>query len=86
MTEPSTEQAAARPGRPAGGGPTFEDSRAELEDVVRRLEAGGVTLEESLSLWERGEELARTCQALLDGARARIAAAEPQPGPGRPSP
>lgn len=84
MTEPNIDQAAARPGRAAGGGPTFEESRAELEDVVRRLEAGGVTLEESLALWERGEELARTCQALLDGARARIAAVEPA-SPGRPA-
>jgi exodeoxyribonuclease VII small subunit len=67
MSEPSD-----RPAPPDGA--TFEAARAELEDVVRRLEAGGSTLEESLSLWERGEELARTCQALLDGARARIAA------------
>jgi exodeoxyribonuclease VII small subunit len=57
------------------GGATFEAARAELEDVVRRLEAGGITLEESLALWERGEELARICQGLLDGARTRIAAA-----------
>jgi len=86
MTEPNTGRAAAGPARSASG-LTFEDSRAELEDVVRRLEAGGVTLEESLALWERGEELARTCQALLDGARARVAAAQPDPlpGQGRPS-
>jgi exodeoxyribonuclease VII small subunit len=45
--------------------------------VVRRLEAGGVTLEESLQLWERGEELARICQEWLDGARARLEAAAP---------
>ncbi len=51
---------------------TYERARAELEDVVRRLEAGGTSLEESLALWERGEELARTCQELLDGARARL--------------
>ncbi len=58
---------------------TYEAARAELEEVVRRLEAGGVSLEESLILWARGEELARTCQALLDGARARLAAATPLP-------
>ncbi|MBX6390539.1 MAG: exodeoxyribonuclease VII small subunit [Frankia sp.] len=58
-------------------GQSYEAARAELEEVVRRLEAGGVTLEESLALWERGEELAGICQALLDGARARIAAARP---------
>jgi exodeoxyribonuclease VII small subunit len=54
---------------------TYEQARAELEDVVRRLEAGGVPLEESLALWERGEELARQCQAWLEGARRRMQAA-----------
>ncbi|WP_239345731.1 MULTISPECIES: exodeoxyribonuclease VII small subunit [unclassified Frankia] len=52
--------------------PTYERARAELEEVVHRLEAGGITLEESLTLWERGEALTRTCQAFLDGARARL--------------
>jgi exodeoxyribonuclease VII small subunit len=56
---------------------TYEQARAELEDVVRRLESGGVALEESLALWERGEQLAGTCQSLLDGARARLDAARP---------
>jgi len=55
--------------------PTYEEARDELVEVVRRLEAGGATLEESLSLWERGERLAAICQEWLDGARARIAAA-----------
>jgi len=50
----------------------FEAARDELSDVVRRLEAGGTTLEESLRLWERGEELATICQAWLDQARARL--------------
>lgn len=54
---------------------TYEQARAELEEVVRRLEAGGVPLEESLALWERGEELARQCQDWLDGARRRLDAA-----------
>lgn len=54
---------------------TYEAARDELVDVVRRLEQGGATLEESLALWERGEELARTCQAWLDGAQARLDAA-----------
>lgn len=57
--------------------PSYEQSRDELVEVVRRLEAGGVTLEESLQLWERGEELARICQEWLDGARARLEAAAP---------
>lgn len=50
----------------------YEQAREQLEEVVRRLEAGGTTLEESLALWERGEELARICQGWLDGARARL--------------
>jgi exodeoxyribonuclease VII small subunit len=52
--------------------PSYETARDELADVVRRLEAGGTTLEESLTLWERGEELARVCQDWLDGAKARL--------------
>lgn len=55
--------------------PTYEQARDELADVVRRLEAGGATLEESLLLWERGEELARLCQGWLDGAKTRLDAA-----------
>ena len=59
--------------------PSYEAAREELADVVRRLEAGGATLEESLALWERGEQLAKACQAWLDGARSRLdAAAEPE--------
>lgn len=57
--------------------PSYEKARDELVEVVRRLEAGGVTLEESLQLWERGEELAKICQEWLDGARARLEAAAP---------
>ena len=52
--------------------PSYEEAREELLDVVRRLETGGSTLEESLALWERGEELARICQDWLDGARKRL--------------
>ena len=55
--------------------PTYEAARDELVDVVRRLEQGGTTLEESLTLWERGEELARTCERWLDGAQTRVEAA-----------
>jgi exodeoxyribonuclease VII small subunit len=53
----------------------YEQARDELMDVVRRLETGGLTLEESLAAWERGEALAKHCQAKLDGARARLDAA-----------
>ncbi len=54
---------------------SYEQARDELTDVVRQLEQGGATLEQSLVLWERGEELARICQAYLDGAKARLDAA-----------
>lgn len=57
--------------------PSYEEARDELVEIVRRLEAGGVTLEESLALWERGEVLAKVCQDWLDGARARLEAAAP---------
>ena len=56
----------------------YEQARDELIDVVKRLEAGGTTLEESLALWERGEVLAKICQRWLDGARERLAAAQPE--------
>ena len=55
--------------------PSYEAARDELAQVVQKLEAGGTTLEESLALWERGEELARVCQGWLDGAKARMDAA-----------
>ena len=55
--------------------PTYERARDELADVVRRLEAGGLTLEESLALWERGEELADICQRWLEGAKEKLDAA-----------
>ncbi|MFI8087227.1 exodeoxyribonuclease VII small subunit [Streptomyces sp. NPDC086080] len=53
----------------------YEQARDELIEVVRRLEAGGTSLEESLALWERGEELAKVCRRRLEGARARLDAA-----------
>lgn len=64
MTEPDADAALS-----------YEQARDELIDVVRKLEAGGVTLEESLALWERGEELARICGQWLEGARERLDAA-----------
>ena len=67
---------------------SYEQARDELADVVRRLEAGGLTLEESLALWERGEQQAPLCQHWLDRARERLAAAAPaedQPAEGRPA-
>ena len=50
----------------------YEQARDELVEVVRRLEAGGTSLEEALALWERGEALAARCQTWLDGARDRL--------------
>ncbi len=54
---------------------SYEQARDELVTVVQRLESGGVPLEQSLSLWERGESLADRCQQWLDGARERLDAA-----------
>jgi exodeoxyribonuclease VII small subunit len=57
---------------------SYEEARDELIAVVQRLEAGGVPLQESVALWERGEELAAICQRWLDGARARLDAVRDQ--------
>jgi exodeoxyribonuclease VII small subunit len=54
---------------------TYEQARDELVQVVQRLESGGVPLDESLALWERGEHLAAICQQRLDGAKAKVDAA-----------
>jgi exodeoxyribonuclease VII small subunit len=74
----------AAPDSPAGGQAetlSYEQARDELASVVKRLEAGGLTLEQSLELWERGERLAAICGELLEGARARLAGAmAEQPG------
>jgi exodeoxyribonuclease VII small subunit len=56
-------------------GLSYEAARDELAEVVRQLEQGGATLEQSLTLWERGEQLAEVCQRWLDGAQARLDAA-----------
>jgi exodeoxyribonuclease VII small subunit len=53
----------------------YEQARDELMEVVRKLETGGTSLEESLALWERGEQLAAICQQWLDGAKERLAKA-----------
>lgn len=50
----------------------YEEARDELVDVVRQLEQGGLDLDASLKLWERGEELAKRCDEHLAGARKRI--------------
>ena len=61
--------------RPAPQDLSYEEAREELVEVVRTLEQGGTTLEESLALWERGEALAQACEAWLNGARKRLDAA-----------
>ncbi|MGO1055066.1 exodeoxyribonuclease VII small subunit [Crossiella sp. CA198] len=50
----------------------YEAAREELVEVVRKLEAGGLSLEDSLALWERGETLAKVCEKHLAGARERV--------------
>jgi exodeoxyribonuclease VII small subunit len=58
--------------KPSDKAGSYEEAREELIGVVRTLENGGTTLEESLALWERGEALAKVCQEWLDGARKRL--------------
>ena len=64
---------------------SYEQARDELAEVVRALEVGGLGLDESVALWERGEALARRCEEQLAGARDRVKAVleqadDPQPG------
>ena len=56
---------------------SYEAARDELAQVVESLEEGSATLEESLKLWERGEELAKLCQEWLDGAKKKLDAVKP---------
>lgn len=65
---------AALPGPPVAD-LDYEHARDELVAVVRRLEQGGLDLDASLALWERGEALAARCEQHLAGARARVDAA-----------
>lgn len=74
-----TENAAHDAGNEASAATTddtaelsYEEAREQLVATAQRLEAGNLTLEESLRLWERGEALADRCQAWLDGARERL--------------
>ncbi len=52
--------------------PTYEQARDELSKIVAKLEAGGASLEDSIALWERGEELAKICNQWLDSAKERL--------------
>lgn len=51
---------------------SYEQAREELVSIVARLESGQCTLEESMTLWERGEALAGHCEHFLSAAQARI--------------
>ena len=74
MSEDTRPTEATSPGDGDEGALGYEEARAELLDVVRTLEQGGASLEDSLALWERGERLAQVCQDWLDGARQRLEA------------
>jgi exodeoxyribonuclease VII small subunit len=52
--------------------PSFEEARGELEQIVAKLESGQASLEEAVALWEKGEQLYRTCLGKLDAAQGRI--------------
>jgi exodeoxyribonuclease VII small subunit len=51
---------------------SFEDAQRELEQIVERLESGRAGLDEAIALWERGEELYKTCLSKLDAAQGKI--------------
>ena len=55
---------------------SYEQARDELVEVVGKLEQGGISLEDSIGLWERGEALATRCEEWLTGARERLDAAK----------
>jgi exodeoxyribonuclease VII small subunit len=57
---------------------TFEQTFAELEEIVRKLEAGGLVLEESLALFERGQALAARCNIQLDQAELKVRQLSPE--------
>lgn len=60
------------PGKPAGDPGSFEEQLAELEKIVEQLEQGELTLEQSVSLFERGVHLSNACKAQLSSAESRI--------------
>jgi exodeoxyribonuclease VII small subunit len=86
VTPPSRKQPSPNQADPSASAETtpsdefaqlsYEQARDALIDVVKRLESGAETLEESLALWERGEALARHCEQWLAGAQARLDAAQ----------
>jgi exodeoxyribonuclease VII small subunit len=62
---------------------SYEQARDELISIVAQLEGGQIGLEDSMTLWQRGEALATHCNTWLDGAEAKLTAgAEAQPAKG----
>jgi exodeoxyribonuclease VII small subunit len=59
---------------------TFERALADLEEIVRRLESGEVSLEESIATYTRGTHLKRHCEAKLEAAREQVERIELRPG------
>ena len=57
---------------------SFENLFSELESIVAKLEAGDLSLDESLALFQRGMELSKKCGAMLDTAELRIKQLVPQ--------
>ncbi|WP_307793211.1 exodeoxyribonuclease VII small subunit [Microbacterium stercoris] len=76
----------SQPAHPSASTPSdvaslsFEEARDQLVRVVAELEQGAPTLEQSLSLWERGEALAARCDEWLRGAKRRLEAAQSSAG------
>lgn len=65
---------------------SFEQAAADLEAIVARLEEGGLTLKETLDLYEQGQALAAQCEAALDAAELRLEqlGSDETPSPGSP--
>ena len=51
---------------------SYEQAREQLVAAIAQLESGKLGLEESLKVWERGEQLANHCQSFLDEAKQRL--------------
>jgi exodeoxyribonuclease VII small subunit len=85
-TSPTETSPTPSPAQPAAtrdvSALSYEEARDELVRVVAELERGAATLEQSLSLWERGETLAARCEEWLIGAKTRLDAARAASGAG----
>ncbi len=76
MSPASTESAAppqqTERGQSTAEAPSFEETLAELETLVRRLESGELALDEALRVFEQGVRLTRECQSALSGAQQKV--------------